>query len=114
VTSPDQTPRPPKGGRVGVATAVAAAVDSVAGVRRSGGSGVEVATYYPGGRLVGIRLGDDHVLVQVAAARFPLDTVAEEVQAAVHVVLEALGDPRSVVVSVCDIDISVLPPRTFR
>ncbi len=51
-------PRPPldPGQRGRLALAVAAAVDAVGGVRRTGGQGVEVATQYPGGRVLGIRL----------------------------------------------------------
>ena len=53
--TPGPAPRPPvdPGRRGRLALAVAAAVDSVGGVRRTGGPGVEVATQYPGGRALG-------------------------------------------------------------
>jgi hypothetical protein len=38
-------------GRGGLALAVAAAIDQVPGVRRTGGQGVDVSTQYAGGRL---------------------------------------------------------------
>ena len=85
VTDTPRRPQPPRPARAPVdpgrrgrlALAVAAAVDTVVGVRRTGGPGVEVATQYPGGRVVGVRLGPDEVTVHIIAERLPLDTVAD-------------------------------------
>ena len=80
--APGPVPRPPvdPGRRGRLALAVAAAVDTVGGVRRTGGPGVEVATQYPGGRVLGVRLGTDEVTVHIVAERLPLDAVADAVR----------------------------------
>ena len=88
---------------------MAAAVDTVAGVRRTGGPGVEVATQYPGGRVVGVRLGPDEVAVHLIAERFPLETVADAVHAAVGATLAELGDRRAVAVNIDDLDVTSMP-----
>ncbi len=104
------TSAPVDPGRRGrLALAVAAAVDTVVGVRRTGGPGVEVATQYPGGRVVGVRLGPDEVTVHVIAERLPLETVADAVHAAVGATLAGLGDRRAVAVSIDDLDVSSMP-----
>ena len=109
--TPGPAPRPPvdPGRRGRLALAVAAAVDSVGGVRRTGGPGVEVATQYPGGRALGIRLGADEVTVHVIAERLPLDVLAEAVRFAAHSALAAHGDRRPVAVRVDDLDVMSLP-----
>lgn len=99
----------PIGKRGQLASAVAAAVDTVAGVRRSAGPGIEVATQFAGGRAVGIGLSDDTVTVHVVAERLPLDRLAEEVRSAALAALRTAGDPRPVAVSVDDLDIESLP-----
>jgi hypothetical protein len=110
-TSPSPVPRPPvdpdRRGRL--ALAVAAAVDTVGGVRRTGGPGVEVATQYPGGRVVGVRVGTDEVTVHIVAERLPLDAVAEAVQFATRLALSRLGDSRAVTVAIDDLDVASLP-----
>jgi hypothetical protein len=110
-TTPGPPPGPPAdpGRRGRLALAVAAAVDTVAGVRRTGGQGVEVATQYPGGRALGVRLGADGVTVHVIAERLPLDVLAESVRLAARSALAALGDSRAVAVSVDDLDVASLP-----
>jgi hypothetical protein len=104
-------PRPPldPGQRGRLALAVAAEVDTVGGVRRTGGQGVEVATQYPGGRVLGVLLGPDEVSVHVIAERLPLDVLAEAVRFAARSALAAHGDSRAVAVSVDDLDVASLP-----
>ena len=97
------------GRRGRLALAVAAAVDTVGGVRRTGGPGVEVATQYPGGRVLGVRLGADEVTVHIIAERLPLDAVADAVRLAARSALAGLGDSRAVAVSVDDLDVASLP-----
>jgi hypothetical protein len=108
---PGPAPRPPvdPGRRGRLALAVAAAVDSVGGVRRTGGHGVEVATQYPGGRVLGVRLGADEVTVHIVAERLPIDAVADAVRVAARSALAGLGDNRGVAVSVEDLDVLSLP-----
>jgi hypothetical protein len=104
----DTPPVPPAidpGRRGRLALAVAAAVDTVVGVRRSGGPGVEVATQYPGGRVVGVRLGGEQIVVHIIAERLPLQTVADAVHAAVGATLAGLGDRRAVAVRIDDLDV---------
>ena len=115
-TNPGPGPRPPvdPGRRGRLALAVAAAVDSVSGVRRTGGPGVEVATQYPGGRVLGVRLGADEVTVHIVAERLPLDAVADAVRVAARSALAAHGDSRAVAVSVDDLDVSFLPRSSTR
>ena len=112
-STPRPVPRPPvdPGRRGRLALAVAAAVDTVGGVRRTGGPGVEVATQYPGGRVLGVRLGADEVTVHIIAERLPLDAVAEAVRLAARSALASLGDGRAVAVSVDDLDVSSLRGR---
>ncbi len=98
-------------GRGRVALAVAAAVDEVAGVRRTGGIGVEVATQYAGGRVVGVGLSDAGVVVHVIAERLPLEPVISAVQDAARQALQSLSDPRAVNVVVDDLDVKHLPRR---
>jgi hypothetical protein len=109
--TPAPAPRSPvdPGPRGRLALAVAAAVDTVAGVRRTGGQGVEVATQYPGGRALGVRLGTDEVTVHVIAERFPLDALAEAVRFAARSALAGLGDSRAVAVTIDDLDVLFLP-----
>jgi hypothetical protein len=99
------------GPRGRLALAIAVAVDSVSGVRRSPGPGVEVATQYRGGKVTGIGLGDTvqvHIIVEV----LPLEAVTDEGHWAARYALDAVGDPRPVAVTVDDIDVTALPRRT--
>ena len=113
ISTPATSPTPEvsvdPGSRGRLALAVAAAVDSVVGVRRTSGPGVEVATQYPGGRVVGVRLGADEVAVHIIAARFPLEIVADAVHAAVGAALAGFGDRRAVAVIIDDLDVSSMP-----
>ncbi len=108
-TSADVRPALPGSARVRLASSLATAVDAVAGVRRSGGSGVEVATQHRGGQIVGVRLAEREVTVQVVAERLPLAPLADEVGAAARAVLRAGGDERPVRVVVDDLDLTWLP-----
>lgn len=102
-------PSVPIGRRGQVAAAVAAAVDTVAGARRTGGDGVEAATQYAGGRALGVQLEDKAVVVHLVAERLPLEVVAEEVRSAAVGALRAAGDHRGVVVAVDNVDVDRLP-----
>jgi hypothetical protein len=97
------------GRRGQVVAAVAAAVDTVAGARRTGGDGVEVATQYPGGRALGVQLEDRSVVVHLVAETLPLEVMVEEVRTAALEALRSVGDHRAVVVAVDDLDLGSLP-----
>jgi hypothetical protein len=116
------TPAPPTGadrsrdpippsGRGLVAGSVAAAVDRVAKVRRSGGSRVEVSTQYRGGRILGVALGDTEVVVHVIAEALPLEPIVAAVRDAALRALSSLSDSRAVSVVVDDLDVQRLPRR---
>jgi hypothetical protein len=112
LSAPGPEPRPPvsrpavdPGLRGRLALAVAAAVGSVGGARLTGGPGTEVSTQYPGGRVLGVRLGTDEVTVHVVAERLPLDAVAEAVRSAVRSALVSFGDMRTVAVAIDDLDV---------
>jgi hypothetical protein len=115
-TTPPPAPSPPvdPGRRGHLALAVAAAVDTVTGARRTGGHGVEVATQFPGGRVVGVQLGADEVAVHIIAERVPLDTIADAVHVAVRAALADVGDRRAVSVTIDDLDVSSMPGGQLR
>jgi hypothetical protein len=108
----NEIPEGPMSGNLGprgrVALAVAQAVDSVAGVRRSPGPGVEVATQYRGGKVLGISLGET-VQVHVVVSALPIEAVADQVHWAARYALDAAGDRRPVAVVIDDLDVDVLP-----
>ncbi|MPZ27939.1 MAG: hypothetical protein GEV12_16385 [Micromonosporaceae bacterium] len=88
-----------------LATRVRDAVLAVPGVARlAGGSAVEVATHYAGGKVVGVRLAGTTVQVHVVVDQLPVPPVADRVESAVREVLAAAGDPRPVQVMVDDVD----------
>ena len=100
----------PSSRRREIAETVAAAVDEVPGVRRTFGSGVvELSTLYPGGRVEGVALRDEVVLVCVALSRLPVPAVADEITAAAGEALRSLGDTRRVEVVIDDLDLDELP-----
>jgi hypothetical protein len=129
VTSLGSAPKPDPGPRGRLAQQVAAAVDAVDGVRRSGGSGVsggfggfgvsggfggsgvEVATQYPGGWVSGVRLGDDRIEIHIVAECPAVARVAADVHDAARQVLGAIGDHRAVAVVVDDLDVASLSAR---
>ena len=91
---------------------VAAAVDAISGVRRGGGHGVEVATHYPGGRVVGVSLtSETTVVVHIVAERLPLQDLADEVGTVARAALRSCGDDRAVMVFIDDLDVERLPSR---
>lgn len=96
--------------RATLAQAVAAGVLAVPGVARlSSGSGVEAATLYPGGKVVGVVADDQAVRVHVVAGRLPLAPLVQEVRAAVAIVLAGLGAARVVDLVVEDLELDQLP-----
>lgn len=98
--------------REDLALAVADAVTSVPGVARlSPGPGVEVATLFAGGKVIGLRLSGATVAVHIVADQGPLKPIAEEVAAAARRVLSAAGDGRPVTVVVEDVEAAALDRR---
>ena len=95
--------------RATLALAVAAAVDGVGGARRTVGSGVEVATQYPGGRVVGVRLGEARIEVHIVVESLDVVRVADEIHVEARAALNRVGDPRAVAVTVDDIDVVSVP-----
>jgi hypothetical protein len=96
--------------RATLAQAVAAGVLAVPGVARlSGGRGVEAATLYPGGKVVGVVADDQAVRVHLVAGRLPLGPLIQEIRAAVTIVLVALGAARGVDLVIEDLELDQLP-----
>ena len=96
--------------RATLAQAVAAGVLAVPGVARlSGGRGVEAATLYPGGKVVGVVADEQAVRVHVVAGQLPLAPLVQEVRAAVAIVLAGLGAARVVDLVVEDLELDQLP-----
>jgi hypothetical protein len=92
--------------RGALARAVASAAASTPGVARLvGGPRVEVATHYPGGKVLGIGFTPSTVSVHLVADRMPLPPVTAAVVRAVVGVLCTAGDLRSVEVVVEDVDL---------
>ncbi len=103
------TTAPAAAGRVPrerTAQLVADAVDSVPGVRRSVGPGVEVATQYRGGKVTGVALGPAEITVCLVALDPHVRRLADAVHAAVRGVLDATGDGRRLDVVVADVDLA--------
>ena len=91
---------------------MAEAVLAVPGVARlSPGSGVEVATLFAGGKVVGLRLSGETVAVHIVADRGPLPAIADEVAVAARLVLAAAGDDRAVTVVIEDVEAGALDRR---
>jgi hypothetical protein len=98
--------------RATLAQAVAAAVGAVPGVARlTGGSGVEAATLYPGGKVVGVVVDAHTVTVHVVAGELPLASLIARVRAVVVAVLADLGAGQAVDLVVEDLDLPKLPPH---
>jgi hypothetical protein len=104
--------RPPRLDRGAVARAIAAGVVNVPGVLRlDQGSGVEVATYWPGGRTIGVVLRSDRLSVHVVVDRLPLADLAGAIAAVARTVLRAVGLELPVEVVVAGLETDRLPPR---
>ncbi|MBE1490595.1 hypothetical protein [Plantactinospora soyae] len=90
-----------------VAAEIRTAVLAVPGVTRlTPGTGVEVATHFPGGKITGIRLGEP-IEVHVEIGPVPIAPVAEQIRDAVRDVLGRFGRRSPVEVVVDDIDLPV-------
>ncbi|MFK3979832.1 hypothetical protein ACI2K4_05555 [Micromonospora sp. NPDC050397] len=101
--------------RVALATAIrdaVLAVDGVAGLATGGP--VEIATLYAGGKIPGVRLGDDLVEVHVRVDAVPMMPLAERIHTAVRDVLERAGAGRPVEVVVDDVDLAALTAPSGR
>jgi len=99
-----------------IAQAVASGVADVAGVARlSPGAGIEAATYFAGGKTVGVVVRQDQVRVHIVLSQLPIAQVTERVREVVQRVLEALGAERPVEVVVEDLEVEQLPtiPHSF-
>jgi hypothetical protein len=90
-----------------MAQLVAAAVDTVGGVRRSAGDGVSVATQYRGGTITGVRLADGEVTVCIVVRGVWVKAAAEAVRTSVGQALKQAGEQRRVNVVVADVEIDV-------
>lgn len=98
-----------------IAQAVAAAIAGVADVARlTAGAGVEAATYYAGGKTIGVVVGKDQITVHIVVMELPVARVAERVREAALEVLGALGARHAVDVVVEDVELDQLPdvPRS--
>ena len=94
----------PGTGRERLAVAVRDAVLAIPGVARlTPGDAIEAATYFAGGKVVGVRLGDP-VEVHVAVDRLPIVPIAERIRAAARGVLERNGESWPVEVVVDDFE----------
>lgn len=91
-----------------IAEAVAA-VPGVAGLHP--GFGVEVATLFSGGKVIGLRLGGERVELYITAGSADLQTVAHDAARAAARVLAAVGDRRPVDVVVADVLTEALRSR---
>jgi hypothetical protein len=93
-----------------LAAAVREAALAVPGVARlAPGTGAEVATHFPGGKLVGVRLAGATVQLHLVVDRLPVPPIAGQVERAVRAVLAGAGDPRPVRVVVEDVDQAAFP-----
>ena len=106
----------PSNGPGVIAQAVALGVAGVAGVARlTSGAGVEAATYFAGGKTVGVVVRQDQVRVHIVLSQLPIVEVAERAREAAQRVLRALGAERPVEVVVEDLEVEQLPtiPHSF-
>jgi len=96
--------------RAAIAHAVAARVAGLAGVAGlSAGHAVEAATYYPGGKTVGVAVHDETVTVHVVIDALPVHDVAERVRRAAEASLAELGRGGRVDVVIEDVVVAGLP-----
>jgi hypothetical protein len=100
---------PSLGERAALALAIAAAVDAVPGVRRSGGgTSVPMATQFAGGSVLGVHLEPDRIEVHVTAERLPLRELADELHATLDAALALAGDARPYQLVIDDLDVRTL------
>jgi hypothetical protein len=99
--------------RVALAAAVARALARTPGVARlSPGAGVEVATQFAGGKVVGVRVRDDAVVAHLVIDRLPVDLVATAARAAAEAALTDLGVACRLDLVIDDVDLDRLPPTS--
>jgi hypothetical protein len=101
------------GSRGRLAQLVATAVDDVAGVRRSSGTGVEVATQFRGGRVLGFRVAPERVTVSIVAKDVRVRDAADRVHDSVSRALLVAGQRRRVTVIVEDIDVALVVGQSW-
>jgi hypothetical protein len=107
------TARPVRVDRAVLAAAVAAALVQVPGVARlSPGTGVEVATQFAGGKVVGVGVRDDAVVAYLVVDRLPVDRVARAARAAGEAALVGLGVARRLDLVIDDVELDQLPPTS--
>ena len=96
--------------RGSIARAIAAGVANVPGVARlDPGTGVEVATQYAGGKVPGVAVRPDRIVVRVVLDRLPVAPVADHAHMVAQTVLRAVGWSRPVELVVADVDLDHLP-----
>ncbi|MBC6457366.1 hypothetical protein [Actinomadura sp. HBU206391] len=111
----DRVARVDPGDRAGLARDVATAIEAVPGVAGLIGDAgpVQVATLHRHGKVMGVRLTDDTVVVHIVVNALPLQGVTTAVARAVRRVLSRAGDDRSVAVVVDALEgVSALPEHT--
>ena len=107
------TNQPVQVDRAVLAASVASALTQVPGVARlSPGAGVEVATQFAGGKVVGVGVRDDAVVAHLVIDRLPLDQVARAARAAAETALADLGVARRLDLVIDDVDLDRLPPTS--
>jgi hypothetical protein len=107
------TAQPVQVDRAVLAAAVATALAQVPGVARlSPGTGVEVATQFAGGKVVGVAVRDDAVVAHLVVDRVPVDQVAQAARAAAEAALADLGVARRLDLVIDDVDLDHLPLRS--
>ena len=90
---------------------MATALARVPGVARlSPGAGVEVATQFAGGKVVGVGVRGDAVVAHLVIDRLPVDQVARAARAAGEAALGDLGVARRLDLVIDDVDLDHLPP----
>jgi hypothetical protein len=105
------TAQPVRVDRAVLAAAVATALARVPGVARlSAGTGVEVATQFAGGKVVGVGVRDDAVVAYLVVDRLPVDQVARAARAAAEAALGELGVTRRLDLVIDDVELDHLPP----
>jgi hypothetical protein len=97
--------------RAALARGIAGAVMSVPGVAAlSPGAAMEASTLYPGGRVIGVVIGEHEITVRLVAGRLPLGDLLERVRAAVAAAQASLDSHLAIALVVDDLDLERLPP----